>query len=157
MADRLRAFIRESNHIEGIDRAPTVAEFVAHNSMLACETLAVDDVVGFVGAIAPGHVLRDEPGINVRVGDYIAPYGGPHIAESLAEILNDARTGDPYLIHQRYERLHPFTDGNGRSGRAVWLWMMTRSERGYARAMALGFLHTWYYQSLSTPAREAGR
>lgn len=31
--------------------------------------------------------------------------------------------------------------------RALWLWMMLRSERAEA-ARQLGFLHTWYYQSL---------
>ena len=36
---------------------------------------------------------------------------------------------------------HPFTDGNGRSGRALWLWQMNNHA-------PFGFLHTFYYQTL---------
>jgi Fic family protein len=35
-------------------------------------------------------------------------------------------------------------DGNGRSGRAIWLWQMLRQEGG----APLGFLHHFYYQTL---------
>lgn len=51
---------------------------------------------------------------------------------------------DPYKIHLLYEDLHPFTDGNGRSGRAIWLWQMER--QGGTR---LSFLHWWYYATLA--------
>jgi Fic/DOC family protein len=92
--------------------------------------------------------LRKRVGLNVRVGDHIAPRGGPKIVDELSAILADTLDGDPYAVHHRYETLHPFTDGNGRSGRAIWLWMM--DKRGQLdRALELGFLHNWYYQSLS--------
>lgn len=44
---------------------------------------------------------------------------------------------------EAYETLHPFTDGNGRSGRALWLWAMGGIHRA-----PLGFLHHFYYQAL---------
>lgn len=42
------------------------------------------------------------------------------------------------------------TDGNGRSGRALWAWMMLCRGGSYGRAkvIELGFLHTFYYQTL---------
>jgi hypothetical protein len=43
-------------------------------------------------------------------------------------------------------RFGPTTDGNGRSGRALWLWCM----RGRA---PLGFLHQFYYQTLGAAER----
>ena len=53
----------------------------------------------------------------------------------------------PYDVHCEYEDLHPFMDGNGRTGRALLAWMMIR-RKGWESTFALPFLHRWYYQSL---------
>ena len=50
----------------------------------------------------------------------------------------------PYEAHKWFEALHPFTDGNGRTGRIYWLWQMQKM----GLSTELGFLHTYYYQSL---------
>jgi hypothetical protein len=55
---------------------------------------------------------------------------------------------DPYILHVEYEQLHPFTDGNGRSGRAMWLYAMKKCGR-LEQGLNLGFLHAFYYQTLS--------
>jgi hypothetical protein len=44
----------------------------------------------------------------------------------------------PYPAHIRYEKLHPFMDGNGRSGRAIWALMMRGRD-----PFSLPFLHRW--------------
>lgn len=147
MAD-LFNFVRESNKIEGILRAPLDAEMDAHRGLLVRSDVNVGDVEAFVSTIAPTHRLRRKVGLNVRVGNHTAPPGGPDIVSALEEILNDLLDGDPYEVHQRYETLHPFTDGNGRSGRALWLWMYDKAG-ALDRALSIGFLHNWYYQSLS--------
>jgi hypothetical protein len=148
--ERLAAFVRESNRIEGIIRAPTDKEVKAHQTLIARKRVKVEHVTALVAVCQPSAVLRataDVPG--VRVGSHIAPPSGPKIVEAfeglLRRIANDAVT--PWAAHVEYETLHPYTDGNGRSGRAVWLWHMTLKGQQH-RALALGFLHAFYYQTL---------
>ena len=144
----LRLFVRESNRIEGITRAPTKRELAAHIGLLHLDDLNVGQLEDFVRAVA-GKPLRRYPGYDVRVGNHFPPPGGPQIEAELDALLGRANAGeDPFTVHVAYETLHPFMDGNGRSGRAVWLWQMLR-QRGAYHALRMGFLHLWYYQSLS--------
>ena len=147
-------FVKESNHIEGIDRQPLDEEIEAHEKFLGCPIITLHILYGFVQTVQPEAVLRDAVGLDVRVGSHIPPAGGPEIKDALENILDLVESGDPspYDIHNRYESLHPFTDGNGRSGCALWLWMMVNS---FGKFPKLGFLHTWYYQSLN--ATQSGR
>ena len=133
----LKAFVRESNKIEGIVRV-TDAEVLAHAEFLSMPP-SLPSLARLVSVLQPDARLRDRVGLDVRVGPHVPPPGGPEIKEELIAILREAVSA--YDTHQAYETLHPFTDGNGRSGRALWLHMMG----GYA---PLGFLHHWYYQSL---------
>lgn len=137
-------FVRESNAIEGILREPTVEELMAHQRILDLSTITLADLVEFVSVVQPGARLRDQTGLDVRVGPHIPPRGGPQIREALLQLLNSLETAHPYTFHQAYETLHPFTDGNGRSGRVLW----ARAVRGSGILSKLGFLHAWYYQSL---------
>lgn len=141
----LRDFVRESNRIEGIHRDPTPAEIDAHSVFLSKPRIRVEDMEHFVDTIQPGAKLRLKRGMNVTVGMHMPPPGGAGIGFALEELLNSIDEGSSaFLVHQAYEKLHPFMDGNGRSGRVLWLWMA-----GSIKKAPLGFLHHWYYQSLS--------
>lgn len=144
---QLEDFVRESNRIERIYRDPTPQEITATREFLKFPLISVASLEGLISIYAPGHQLRDKLGLNVRIGYYLPPAGGPEIREALEDLLALVRLRkiSAYRAHVEYEMLHPFTDGNGRSGRALWAWDMYR--RG-ADPFTLGFLHNFYYQTL---------
>src|SRR5437588_819360 len=72
----------------------------------------------------------------VRVGRYVPPAPGDvsglmfellewwsEKATELSPVLSSA------ILHYRFEAMHPFADGNGRTGRALGLWELCR--RGF--------------------------
>ena len=136
-----KAFVRESNKIEGIIRPPTEDELAAHDRLLRLDKITVGDMEAFVKLVQPDAILRRSVGLNVRVGSHVPPPGGPDIERSLENLLSNTDGRHPFGVHCEYEALHPFTGGNGRSGRALWLWAMNRKREG-PRARTLGFLHT---------------
>jgi Fic family protein len=74
--------------------------------------------------------------IRVRVGSYFPP-PPEDVSGLMFELLewwnNESRALSPVLsaaiLHYRFEAVHPFADGNGRTGRALALWELYR--RGF--------------------------
>lgn len=135
-------FVRESNMIEGIHQI-TPEEVAATVHFVDLTRPTVKDLVKLVKVYQPNAVLRSTKGLDVRVGSYLPPPGGPDIVDHLEAVLND--NFSPWHRHCEYEKLHPFTDGNGRSGRALWAWAMFAEGHG----VELSFLHHFYYQTLT--------
>lgn len=145
---RLMEFAKESNRIEGVTNADDNERmFKKLEAFLKLEKLTVENVCGF----NEWGELRDREGMNVWIGGKMAQSGGNYIRRSLETLLsnisNHGNTSnvDAYNCHLCFERSHPFMDGNGRTGRAIWLWQMVRQ---HDCDLSLGFLHKWYYQSL---------
>jgi len=159
-------FLRESNSIEGYTLVTHKEEDTARD-FLALDKITISDVANFVNVTTISHgkmaVIRAVHGLDVYGGGHYPPSGGPEIAIKLNEILsriNNRRHPEDindqdckvcnfvlaYDIHCLYEDLHPFTDGNGRSGRLIWLYLMGGQE--WLDAAPYNFLQCFYYQSL---------
>jgi len=104
------------------------------------ETVRHDDVFALHRILAHGVMDQGEAGryrtIPVRVGGYLPPAPGD-VSGLMFELLEwwNRAAGDlsPVLssavLHYRFEAIHPFADGNGRTGRALALWELYR--RGF--------------------------
>lgn len=99
-----------------------------------------DDVLKLHRLLAAGVMDQGEAGryrtTGVRVGDYVAPRAAD-VSGLMFELLEwwniEAGTLSPVLssaiLHYRFEAIHPFADGNGRTGRGLSLWELYR--RGF--------------------------
>ena len=143
---KLHEFARESNKIEGIHSQEADNEmFCMLSALLGKGKLTAPYIIKFAKNL--DGKLRDKEGMNVRVGTYFPLKGGSEIRSRLEWILDSHVNTrlNPFTNHCLFEKLHPFTDGNGRTGRAIWLWQMVK-QKGYD--MELGFLQMFYYQTL---------
>jgi len=104
------------------------------------KTITHEDVLRLHKIIAERVMEQGEAGryrtIRVRVGSYTPP--PPELVSGLMfELLEwwnkDSGSLTPVLssaiVHYRFEAIHPFADGNGRTGRALALWALYR--RGF--------------------------
>lgn len=81
---------------------------VAHRLLMSKSDLAPQ----YIGALRT---------IDVWIGGKVAP--ACHLVPGLLDNwLLDFMEMDPVLAHIRFEKIHPFADGNGRIGRLLWIW-----------------------------------
>ena len=104
------------------------ADLITHAKVLKLHRIMTDKVMD-QGAAGEYRTIR------VKVGDHIAPAPGkvqPLMSE-LLEWWNKSSKISPIMssaiVHHQFETIHPFADGNGRTGRMLSLWELYR--RGF--------------------------
>jgi Fic family protein len=75
----------------------------------------------------------------------------PELTEITSEYYTRIAEGwhpfeEAVMFHYKFEMIHPFTDGNGRVGREIFNYMLTRI--GYPKLLFLGSDRTTYIKSL---------
>jgi Fic family protein len=106
----------------------------------AKKTIRHEDVLALHRILAKGVMDHGEAGryrtVAVKVGRYVPP-PATDVSGLMFELLQwwnqQASTLSPVLssaiLHYRFEAIHPFADGNGRTGRALAVWELYR--RGF--------------------------
>lgn len=139
-------FLHESNRIEGKAEV-TQIEFDAAKAFLAKDRITVLDLNILQGNIVSNKPIRSQKGMDVTIGASVPPLGGPDIVTALKSLLNAINADfDPWMQHVAFELLHPYMDGNGRTGRLLWAWSMRKVGRD---PFAMPFLEAFYRASLA--------
>lgn len=122
--------LMESNAIEGVTDYDSLAQAVeAWRYLKKQKKLTMNELLKTHKILMRHQPLQpDEKGNFRTVPVYIGGQEAPHhvyIREKLKSWLAKMNEpdGDPIALHVEYEGIHPFVDGNGRTGRMFMNWL----------------------------------
>jgi Fic family protein len=126
----------------------------AASDVATADTVAVADIEALHRALLPDdrhHGLRQVQNWiggsswNPLDADFVPPPASavPHLMDDLLEYLNGAAHApliQAAIVHAQFETIHPFTDGNGRVGRALIHTVLTRRGLTPARLLPVSLV-----------------
>ncbi len=122
--------IRQSNLIESIDDPEEDARsLIAWKYIENQRKIGIPNILTLHGVVTKNQLPPEESGylrtIMVTVGGQIPPT--PFLAHQMLynwcmDMHEYGHRLDPKVMHVRFERIHPFVDGNGRVGRMLMWW-----------------------------------
>lgn len=129
-------FLRESNAIEEVyDDVALVDSFLAWEFLMSKDALTVKDVLTSHQILMdyqpiPNKYKGDFRDVPVRIGYSVKNMPKPVIHSLIEDLLNDMNNNvnpsDAVMHHVQFENIHPFIDGNGRSGRLLLNWELVK-------------------------------
>lgn len=147
-------FLRESNAIEGVyDDVSLMQAIVAWQYLIRRKRMSVGIILKahktlmLHSKLAPnekGYLRRCQ----VVVGGYEAPYW-MQVPELMKEWCKDVMVRPHTLeavkdMHVRFEKIHPFVDGNGRIGRMLLNWQICLQLGGVPMVIKESERHEYY-------------
>lgn len=146
MLAKYKQFMLESNSIEGEKRV-NPNDVKAVNFALVAPLTNIGDLL-HLHRLLGEYLKKDWVGkfrtVDVQVGNF-RPLSHFIVPEAMDEYIKELPLLDSWDAHNRFEKIHPFQDLNGRVGRLIWLSKAV--NEGYN--FSIPFLQAFYYQTLS--------
>jgi Fic family protein len=133
--ENVEYYIQQSNYIEGVRNPIEVQQSLKAWNYLRHQPFLTDEVVLRVHYFIMRNFPAKGPGrfrkVNVQVGSQLCPssHNVPYLMDSWIDDMMGYKTSDPKVMHVRFEKIHPFLDGNGRTGRMLMWWHETQLGR----------------------------
>lgn len=128
---KLEIFLQESNAIEDVwDDESYLQANKAFHALDKCTKLTPWYIKSVHEILMKGKLEKEETGQWRKCGVWIGGVPGrpwyaiPELIDNWCEMVQHYKTAkDIQHAHVEFERIHPFVDGNGRTGRILWQWL----------------------------------
>jgi Fic family protein len=135
VVNNIREYIKQSNYIESVRSLAEIDQSLKAWNFLKDQIYPTEDIILRVHRLIMWNFQNKRPGkfreSNVQVGNQLCPsyFDVPKMIEDWIDDMMGYRLNDPKVMHVRFEKIHPFLDGNGRTGRMLMWWHETHLDR----------------------------